>query len=130
LISTDVLFREPDAEEDRTNRAAREALRAKGTETAVAAFVLSVLWLFFLGSVAGLCLGAIARRRLAAERLDEEQAPASWARKLATAAIVIGGLGTIAAIALALLQFLHVLNITAACHPAVTGQSCSLIVRR
>jgi hypothetical protein len=130
LIASEVLLSGPDGVDDATSRAAREALRANGTETAVAAFVLSVLWLFFLGSVAGLCLGAIARRRLAAERLAGEQAPPSWADKLATAAIAIGGLLTGAAVVLVALTVLHVVDFTAACHPAVTGQTCSLIVRR
>jgi hypothetical protein len=129
VTSTEVFFRGPDVDEDGGSAAARAALRARGTELAVAGFVLSVLWLFFLGSIAGLCLGLTARRRLAAEQSDD-QAPAPWVGKLAIAAVVIGGLGTAAAIALAALQAAGVVDITAACHPAVTGQTCSLILRR
>ena len=130
MSSTEVFFRGPDVDEDGGSSAARAALRARGTELAVAGFVLSVLWLFFLGSIAGLCLAFIARRRLEAERSSEDLAPASWAGKLAIAAIVIGGLGTAAALALAALQAAGIVDITAACHPAVTGQTCTLILRR
>ena len=92
------------------------------------AFGLSVLWLFFLGSVAGLCLGATARRRLAAERSAEGQPPPSWAGKLATAAIAIGGLETALLLVVAVLQVFGMVTISAACHPAVTGVSCHLVV--
>ena len=130
MTSTEAFFRGPDVEEDSASSAARAALRATGTEMAVAGFVLSVLWLFFLGSLAGLYLGILGRRRLAAERAAEDKVPPTWAAKLAIAAIVLGGLGTAAAIALVALQLAHVVNITAACHPAVAGQHCTLIVHR
>ncbi len=105
------------------------SVRAGGAEMAVAGFVLSVLWLFFLGSIAGLCLGAAARRRLAADRSAglTAPAPAAWVGKLAIAAIAIGGLGTAVGIVLAALQVLGAVNITAACHPVVTGVSCRLV---
>ena len=116
-----------------TPRAARHGQRfaPTGTEMAVAGFVLSVLWLFFLGSLAGLCLGSLGRRRLAAERAAGEQAPPTWAdeaghrrdrarRSLARSCHLLWWRCTL----------LHVVNITAACHPAVAGQTCSLIVRR
>jgi flagellar biosynthesis protein FlhB len=101
------------------------ALASRGTEVAVAALVLSVLWLFFVGSFIGLALGLIARRRLAVDASGS----ASWAPKVALAAIVIGGVGTALALLLTLLQVLGVIDVTAACHPAVTGVTCRLIVR-
>lgn len=110
--------------------AGAESFRAGAAEMAVAGFVLSVLWLFFLGSIAGLCLGVAARRRLAADRQSDvsSTAPAGWVRKLAVGAVAIGGLGTAVAAILAVLQVLGAVNITAACHPAVTGVSCHLVL--
>jgi len=104
------------------------ALSAGGTEMAVAGFVLSVLWLFFLGSIAGLCLGLAARRRFGEQPSADELVSRPWAGKLAVAAAAIGGLGTGVAVVLAALQVLGVLDITAACHPAVTGVSCTLVI--
>ena len=106
-----------------------DSFRAGGTEMAVAGFVMSVLWLFFLGSLLGLCLGAAAWRRLATEESAEGRVPAPWAGKLALAAVVIGGLGIAFAAVLAVLQVSGLVDITAACHPAVTGVTCRLIVR-
>jgi len=106
----------------------RDSLRADGTEMAVAGFVLSVLWLFFLGSIAGLWLGVAARRQLAVEGSPDGPSPAHWAGKLAIAAIVIGGVGVVFAFVIAALQVSGLVNITAACHPAVTGITCRLVV--
>ncbi len=100
------------------------ALASRGTEVAVAALVLSVLWLFFLGSILGLALGLSARRRLALEAAPS----GGWALKVALAAVVIGGLGTLVAVVLGVLQVLGVVDITAACHPAVTGVTCRLVI--
>jgi hypothetical protein len=129
LTTTEAFFSGLDVEDD-AGSTAKESVRAKGTELAIAGFVLSILWLFWLGSIAGACLGFIAYRKIALERGDEGEAAPSWAGKLAVAAIAIGGLLTLFALALVVLQGLHVLDITAACHPAVTGDTCRLIVRR
>lgn len=97
---------------------------------AIAGFALSVLWLFFLGSIVGLCLGVAARRRLTADPQADITAPArpAWVGKLALGAVTIGGLGTAIAAILAVLQVLGAVNITAACHPVVTGVSCHLVL--
>jgi len=120
---------DPRAEQDGPSDAKRDSFRAGGAEMAVAGLALSVLWLFFLGSVAGLWLGLAARRQLTAEVAAQGPPPAPWAWKLATAAVVIGGLGTAFAVVLAVLQLLGVIDITAACHPAVQGDICRLILR-
>jgi len=117
------------SEENGPGDVKRDAFRAGGAEMAVAGLVLSVLWLFFLGSIAGLWLGLAARRQLAAEGAANGPPPAPWAGKLANAAVVIGGLGTAFGVLLGVLQLLGVLDITAACHPAVQGDICRLIVR-
>ena len=120
---------DPDSDQDASGDAERDSFRAGGAEMAVAGLVLSVLWLFFLGSIAGLWLGLAARRRLEAERSAAGPPPAAWAFRLATAAVVIGGLSTAFALVLVVLQVLGVIDITAACHPAVQGDTCRLILR-
>ena len=117
------------SEQEASSDAKRDSFRASGTEMAVAGFVLSLLWLFFLGSIAGLWLGLAARRQLSTEAGSQGAQPAAWAWKLATAAVVIGGLSTAIAVVLAILQLLGVIDITAACHPAVQGDTCRLILR-
>lgn len=104
-------------------------LAAGGTEVAIAALALSVLWLFFVGSVLGLTLGILARRRLAYERRRPDHEPPHWAEQVAAAAVVIGGIETAVAVVLASLQVLGVVDITAACHPVVTGVHCHLAFR-
>ena len=108
-----------------------EAGRARpsgGVEVAVAALALAVLWIFFLGSVLGLALGLVALRRLRSEELPEGRR--RWASKVALAAVVIGGVGTAFAVVVVLLMAAGIVHVTAACHPAVTGESCRLVVRR
>lgn len=104
-----------------------------GTEVAVAGLALSVLWLFFVGSLLGLVLGLVARRRLTAERDAAQPSgapdPPSWAASVAGAAVVLGALGVAVGAVLALLVVAGVLDVTAVCHPAVTGEACHLVVR-
>ncbi len=121
----DVSLIDSRSDQDSSGDAKRESFRAGGAEMAVAGFVLSLLWLFFLGSIAGLWLGLAARRQLSAEGPPR----VTWAWKLATAAVVIGGLSAAFAVVLAVLQVLGVIDITAACHPAVQGDTCRLILR-
>jgi hypothetical protein len=68
--------------------------RDRGDSLALGAFVLSLLWIFGLGSLAGLVLGIVSVRRSRRDRT-----PASW---WAVAAIVIGAMGLVAALGSAL----------------------------
>jgi len=128
LSTTDDLVPDAVLDADKPGSGGLEALRAGGAEMAVAGFVLSVLWLFFLGSIAGLCLGVASRRSLAAERSAEGPAPALWVTRLATTAVALGGLGATVAVVLAVLQVAGVVDIAATCHSAATGVTCRLVI--
>jgi len=106
------------------------SLSASGGEIAVGALVLSVLWLFFLGSLAGLVLGLVAKRRLATEASNGTAGP-SWAPRVASVAVAIGALGTVVLILLGAMQLGGVINLTSTCAAAATGGlHCRLVVRR
>ena len=64
--------------------------RRRTDAVALGALVLSVLWVFGLGSLAGVVLGIVS-----VQRSRRDGTPASW---LAIAAIVIGTLGLVAAV--------------------------------
>jgi XTP/dITP diphosphohydrolase len=103
-------------------------LNAGAGEMAIGALVLSVLWIFFLGSVVGLVLGLVARRRTSRDR--QSTVGRLPIRRIADIAVLLGGLGVAIALVAVVGQLAGVFHIGAICRPAVTGVLCRLHLTR